>query len=146
MKTVNFAIGDILKVNRGLYKHFGIYAGNSKVIHYAASNRDFGLDANVHETSLKNFECGETAQVVHLLGNDKSIKIYSPEETVKRAQSRIGEKRYNLLFNNCEHFALWCKTGITKSKQVETAVSSAILATAAVILLNLVVKAGDSKT
>ena len=27
--------------------------------------------------------------------------------------------RYDLLENNCEHFALWCKTGISESRQVD---------------------------
>lgn len=47
------------------------------------------------------------------------MKIYSPEETIKRARSRLGEKEYNLLLNNCEHFAIWCKTGLSKSYQIE---------------------------
>ena len=34
--------------------------------------------------------------------------------------SRIGEQRYNLLFNNCEHFATWCKTGRHRSEQVDS--------------------------
>jgi Lecithin retinol acyltransferase len=37
---------------------------------------------------------------------------------VERAKSRLGERDYNLLFNNCEHFTSWCKTGIDDSKQV----------------------------
>jgi hypothetical protein len=37
---------------------------------------------------------------------------------VSRAKSRLGEQKYNLLFNNCEHFATWCKTGISDSKQI----------------------------
>jgi hypothetical protein len=32
---------------------------------------------------------------------------------------RLGEQNYNLLFNNCEHFAHWCKTGRHRSNQVE---------------------------
>ena len=32
---------------------------------------------------------------------------------------RLGEQDYNLLFNNCEHFANWCKTGRHRSSQVE---------------------------
>ena len=42
-----------------------------------------------------------------------------------RARSVIGanehsfERDYDLLFNNCEHFAIWCKTGVRKSYQVE---------------------------
>ena len=45
--------------------------------------------------------------------------LYTPEETVERARSRLGERNYNLIFNNCEHFAVWCKTNISESYQVE---------------------------
>lgn len=44
--------------------------------------------------------------------------IYSPEETIQRARSRLGEAKYNLVTNNCEHFAIWCKTGVSESHQV----------------------------
>lgn len=46
-------------------------------------------------------------------------RLYSPEETIRRARSRLGERKYDLALNNCEHFALWCKTGIHQSHQVE---------------------------
>ncbi len=46
-------------------------------------------------------------------------KLYSPKETVDRARSRLGEHGYNLLLHNCEHFAVWCKTGVEKSEQVD---------------------------
>jgi len=36
---------------------------------------------------------------------------YDAHEVLDRARSRIGESDYNLLLNNCEHFARWCKTG-----------------------------------
>ena len=39
--------------------------------------------------------------------------------TLRRAMGRLGEQNYNLLFNNCEHFAHWCKTGRHRSAQVE---------------------------
>jgi hypothetical protein len=39
--------------------------------------------------------------------------------TLRRAMGRLGEQNYNLLFNNCEHFAHWCKTGRHRSGQVE---------------------------
>lgn len=48
----------------------------------------------------------------------KDYKLYSPEETVQRAYKRLGESSYNLITNNCEHFAIWCKTGISESHQV----------------------------
>jgi hypothetical protein len=49
--------------------------------------------------------------------------LYSGKETVERARSRLGEDKYNLIFNNCEHFAVWCKTGISGSSQVSTVLS-----------------------
>lgn len=45
--------------------------------------------------------------------------LYSPEETVERAKQKVGETAYNLVTNNCENFAIWCKTGISNSRQVE---------------------------
>jgi len=44
-------------------------------------------------------------------------------EVIRRAQSverrEIPWGDYDLLRNNCEHFATWCKTGVKSSKQVE---------------------------
>ena len=39
--------------------------------------------------------------------------------------SRLGEQNYNLLFNNCEHFATWCKTGRHSSGQVDSVIDRA---------------------
>lgn len=46
-------------------------------------------------------------------------RLYSPEETITRARSRLGERAYDLVTNNCEHYAIWCKTGMRKSHQVD---------------------------
>lgn len=46
-------------------------------------------------------------------------RLYTAEETIRRARKRLGEAKYNLLTNNCEHYALWCKTGISESYQVK---------------------------
>ena len=40
--------------------------------------------------------------------------------------SRLGEQNYNLLFNNCEHFATWCKTGRHRSVQVDGVIDRAL--------------------
>ncbi|MNL50817.1 NC domain protein [compost metagenome] len=37
---------------------------------------------------------------------------------VKRALSRVGENRYRVLTNNCEHFCNWCLYGRSTSNQV----------------------------
>lgn len=135
--------GAIVGVSRGLYEHYAIYLGNGRVIHYCDNNTDIGLNASVHEDSMDDFVKKSTKLFfVHFI-NEYAVKIYnspgiqsviyaqnrvsdhkvnydlnSPEETIRRARSRMGEKHYNLVFNNCEHFVMWCKTGKAVSKQV----------------------------
>lgn len=46
--------------------------------------------------------------------NDESKQ----KEILKRCIERLNEKEYNLLFNNCEHFASYCFNGKSISKQV----------------------------
>lgn len=53
----------------------------------------------------------------------KNYKLYTPAETVRRAKKKLGKKEYNLITNNCEHFAIWCKTGIEESYQIENLIS-----------------------
>lgn len=50
--------------------------------------------------------------------------LYSGKEIVERARSQIGENAYNLALNNCEHFAIWCKTGLRESSQVNGIINS----------------------
>lgn len=60
----------------------------------------------------------DKANGVYVAFQTARYKVYSPEETVQRAYSRLGEVSYDLIRNNCEHFAIWCKTGISESHQV----------------------------
>lgn len=139
--------GDIIGVDRGMYQHYGIYAGDNRVIHYTADTSDLDPEnAEIQETSLERFlrddaeyfilEPGESSGglldmfLSSALSNAKEAgkrarrdehdtpPAFAPEETLKRARSRIGEREYNLLTNNCEHFVVWCKTGISESRQV----------------------------
>ena len=123
MKQVKLQAGDVIYIDRVFYRHYGIYAGKGRVIHYSGENSNFGPDVGVRETSMKKFSGGEKCGVVQFTGNQR----FSGEETVRRARSRLGEESYNLVFNNCEHFALWCKTGKSRSIQVEKAVTTAVV-------------------
>ena len=44
--------------------------------------------------------------------------VFSADEAIRRARRRLGERNYNALTNNCEHFCRECKTGRTESYQV----------------------------
>ena len=67
----------------------------------------------------KKFAHPETARTLWDVLKISNYHLYTPEETVIRARERIGETSYNLLTNNCEHFAIWCKTGISESHQIQ---------------------------
>lgn len=102
------AAADHLTVPRqhGLFLHHGIDLGDGSVAHYLEGRE-------ILRSNFNEFCLGQVANVVE---HDKA----SPTGvTLRRAMSRIGEQRYNLLFNNCEHFANWCKTGRYSSAQME---------------------------
>ena len=108
------ARGDQIYVDReflkqdGVYKHHGIDCGDGTVIHYRKPSEI------VERTSLDTFSRGN---LIYVKEYTKGF-CFVPEVVVERAEKRLGEDKYNLLFNNCEHFATWCKTGINYSKQV----------------------------
>ena len=110
------AAGDHLEVPRrhGLFMHHGIDLGDGTVAHYLEGEE-------ILRSTLAEFCRGESARVVEHTEADPAGR------TLRRAMSRIGEQRYNLLFNNCEHFAVWCKTGQHRSGQVERALGSGAL-------------------
>jgi len=79
------------------YTHHGLYLGFGMVIHY-----DF------HEitiVSLDEFAKGQKIYRIH------SPVSYPPEMVMARAATRVGEKNYNIMTNNCEHFVRWCRNG-----------------------------------
>lgn len=97
---------------RRWYVHHGIYVGEARVIHYAGLGRRFRRGP-VEEVSLAEFARGHAVSVVR----DAAAR-YSGEAVIGRARSRLGEDRYRVLTNNCEHFVSWCITGTGRSAQV----------------------------
>ena len=93
----------------GAYKHYGIDCGNGNVIHYRKPSE------TIERTTISTFSRGNQ---IHLKQEHPAQFCFLPDIVVHRAESRLGERKYNLLFNNCEHFVSWCKTGISESKQI----------------------------
>ena len=106
------ARGDQVYVMRDVmgipYQHHGIDCGDGSVIHY----RKVGT-ATVSRTSFEAFAQGNPVYTL-----SQSV-AFIPDVVLNRAESRLGEQRYNLFFNNCEHFANWCKIGKTISPQLD---------------------------
>ena len=104
------ASADHLKVPRqhGLFVHHGIDLGDGTVAHYLEGRQ-------ILRSNLQDFSLGQQVSTVPYPPGSCS----PPGVSVHRALGRLGEQRYNLIFNNCEHFAHWCKTGRHRSAQVE---------------------------
>ena len=49
--------GDVIYVKRmgDLYRHYGIYAGHNRVIHYAGRGGDWGDDVSIHDAPMHEF-------------------------------------------------------------------------------------------
>lgn len=94
---------------QGVYEHHGIDCGDGTVIHYSKVG-----EPTVRRTSWHEFSWGNPVYT-------RSYPVhYIADVVIERAESRLGEKRYSLMTNNCEHFATWCKTGTNESQQLLT--------------------------
>lgn len=132
----------------GAYEHYGIYVSDTCIIHYAIPASMTIGHATVHATNLRGFlrddseyfvldfprpysppvridSQGQTPhtetvseELARHLQQQYGYHLYTPDETVARARSRLGETSYSILTNNCEHFAFWCKTGVSESMQI----------------------------
>lgn len=107
------APGAHLETSRVGYEHHGVYVGDGKVVHYAGFCRRWRAGP-VEEVTLFGFSAGHTIRIV-----EHPTHTYSPREVVDRARSRLGEREYRILTNNCEHFCNWCARGLSHSPQTE---------------------------
>jgi hypothetical protein len=96
------------------YLHHGLYVGNGRIIHYPGLIGGFRRRA-VEEVSLAEFARGRYVAVC-----TDSCMRFEREDVVRRARSRLGENRYHIIHNNCEHFCEWCLSGVSRSRQLES--------------------------
>ncbi|KAG5845239.1 lecithin retinol acyltransferase-like [Anguilla rostrata] len=136
----SFQRGDLLEVPRTLFIHFGIYLGENKVAHLMpdimpvitndkcqiqkmVTNKRLLLgvlskNATIRVDTVEDFAYGSKI----LLNNMDNILKMQPlpnEEIAKRAEKLIGVIPYSLLWNNCEHFATYCRYGSSVSLQTD---------------------------
>ena len=118
--------GDYIRACRGLYSHHGIYVSDDEVIHFTGREDDSILDwskPEVISSDLDYFLKGDILEVKEYI-DDELQDLYPVDHIVEYARACLGDKGYNLIFNNCEHFANTCTLGRFRSKQVENVFSS----------------------
>ncbi|NEQ71745.1 MAG: NC domain-containing protein [Okeania sp. SIO2C9] len=101
-----YTLREFLNID-GVYEHHGIDYGDGTVIHYRKGTE------TIERTSKEYFTDRRKVYV-------KRYPVrYIADTVIQRAESRLGERKYNIVFNNCEHFATWCITGVSHSQQVK---------------------------
>lgn len=113
-KTPEF--GDMIRVKVKFYYHYGIFVDENTVVQFGMPDNTNTPpdDIAVITTDINTFSNGEFVEKADPDRTEKKRRN-SPEITVKAALSRVGEKGYNILNNNCEHFANECYFGEKKS-------------------------------
>lgn len=77
---------------------------------------------------------------------EAGARRFDHAETLRRAQTALGTPDYNLITDNCQHFATWCVTGERRSHQVEGALSVATVAAGIATIARLATPIGLAVT
>ena len=121
--------GDHIAFDRKLYWHHAIVEyidrknGKIGLIHYNKTPEGYiqdifsppkrrGKACVVQETY--EFKKEPVYLMKHIHG-----RCLDPDIVVLIAKVRVGNDKYHLVYNNCEHFAMSCKTGVAASYQVQ---------------------------
>ena len=118
--------GDMIRISFGNYCHYGIFVSEDEVIQFGMPptegllNRD-NSTISVCVSDIDAFACGKIVEVASVQKGDK-LKRLAPKKTVKLAREMLGHKGYDVMKNNCEHFARYCYFGekmgdVTQSQQ-----------------------------
>ena len=106
--------GDMVRIPIGQFYHIGIFVSEDEVIQFGLppipENLSAADEIKVIATDIDVFSCGKIVEVAKLDFKEK-LKRFKPQKTVELARSRIGETGYNIIHNNCEHFAYECVFG-----------------------------------
>jgi hypothetical protein len=83
------------------------------VIHYNYAGM-FGTRKVVNEEMA--FKLSDENVHIHDYAN---VEVYEPEEVVRRAESRVGEQKFNMFTNRSSHLAKWCKIKTKRTEKSE---------------------------
>jgi hypothetical protein len=120
MQEYNLQIGDMIRVDRPLYRHVGIYVGQRAFDPRDVIHNDKG--GGVVLSTLADFSAGSAVFIHQPAAGD----IFEREAIVQRAFSLLGIK-FDLLAFNCEHAATFAQSGKSESPQLQAFAVVALL-------------------
>jgi len=114
--------GDMIRVKSGEIYHVGVYVDDGEVIQFGLAPRMRAAipdsEVRVLASDIDTFLAGGFLEVA-VLDRKERKKRRPPEKTVEFARSKIGEGGYNILYNNCEHFATLAVLGERSCAQAD---------------------------
>lgn len=117
--------GDMIRVRLGSIYHYGVFVSEDEVIAFGLPPierfKDNPRRLVVCATDIDVFSCGEIVERAVPEDRAEKRKMNPPDRAVSLAKSRIGETGYDLLYNNCEHFATECVFGERRCTEEEDA-------------------------
>jgi hypothetical protein len=104
--------GDMVRTKVQFYYHYGIFASESEVIQFGLPNDPLRSSEQIRvlSTDVITFLQGGDLEVM-VPDTQSRRQMRRPEQIVAIARERIGEGGYNIIHNNCEHFASDCVFG-----------------------------------
>ncbi len=97
----------------GFPKHYAVYLGYENGMPKFIANIMDGVQILSNERLTEFVKKYQVTNIERFSGNYQQ-RLFA----TRRGVNRIGEKAYNIVFNNCEHFKNWVLNGEDKSKQV----------------------------
>lgn len=96
------------------YKHYGVDVGNNKIVHFHCPSI-----VKIHQSHVSSCSPQEFAKDGIIEIDNPIIRGFSSEEIANRAESMLHSDfdGYRIKHNNCEHFSMWCATGLRSGKQ-----------------------------
>ena len=82
--------------------------GELMVIHYTAPTSV--KDALLKGNSIVMEEFVQLQEEIERVQYKAHVHVYSPQEAIRRARSRLDEQKFNTFSNNCESFVNWALT------------------------------------
>ncbi|KAG7484236.1 hypothetical protein MATL_G00047530 [Megalops atlanticus] len=123
--------GDLIEIDRRIYKHWALYMGDGYIIHVLPPSEVAG--AGVHslmsvahnaarvQLDLLETVAGTDSYCVNNLLDGKYVPR-DIDEILMEAKSMVGRVlRYDILNYNCEHFVTNLRYGKPESRQVRSA-------------------------
>lgn len=104
--------GDMIRTKVRFYHHYGIFVSEEEVIQFGLPDDPMrpADQVKVLSSDMAAFLQGGEVEVA-VPDHATRRQMRRPEQIVELARSRLGEGGYDILHNNCEHFANECVFG-----------------------------------